>query len=144
MKTRGFALALAALVVVLGSAVSATAHRGPDGFGPGPPPTTGRWTSNWFHSPTGNIRCRYYPRGGYVACKTLNNQRLAGVTLFGRSYRRADGYNFSFPAGPTLGYGQNWIVRGRFRCDSRFKGMTCRSLVTGRGFFINRSGSRIF
>lgn len=145
---RIFAVSLAAgaLVLALGAtgATGAPADDAPAGYGPGPGPPSGRWTSNWFQSPTRNIRCRYYPSRGYVACTSRNNGTVAGVTLYGRSYRRYDGYRFNFPGGPVLAYGQNWVVRNRFRCDSRYNGMTCRSLQTGRGFFINRSYSRLF
>ncbi len=101
------------------------------------------WDSNWFRSPTGNIRCRYWPADSLLACTTLNNRRFTGVTLNGRSFARTS-YGYSFPGGPVLTYGDSWTIRGRFRCVSRFNGMTCESLRTGSGFFISRTGYRLF
>ena len=131
---------LAGGALIFSTAVAGSATTDPTGYGPGPP----TWRSNWFQSPTRNIKCRYYPSRQYVVCRTSNNGVLAGVTLYGQSYRRYDGYRFYFPGGPILSYGQAWTVAGRFRCISRYNGMTCRSLQTGRGFFINRDYTRLF
>jgi hypothetical protein len=101
------------------------------------------WNSNWFRSPTGNIRCRYWPDDRLLACTTLNNRRLVGVTLFGHPFVRS-AFGYSFPGGPVLSYGDTWAVAGRVKCWSRYSGMTCRSLQTGSGFFINRTSFRLF
>ncbi len=103
------------------------------------------WNGNTFHSPTGNIRCRYFQNtpGKKLACITLNNNRLVVVTPTGRSYVTTSS-RYYYPAGHVLNYGEYWRVRGLYRCDSRQSGVTCRSLQTGRGFFISRSSYRLF
>lgn len=103
-----------------------------------------RFTSNWFKSPTGNIRCRYFPSDAVLACKTLNNGRAAIVPLTGDAYVLVRLTDYTFPAGPTLAYGTYWSASGRFRCDSSTLGMKCRSLRSGHGFAINRSGFKTF
>ena len=108
------------------------------------PATGGAWSSNWFQSPSGNIRCRYFPTDGIVACKTVNNGRTAVVPLRGEAYVLARLTDYSFPRGPVLTYGDYWSVSGRFRCDSYSYGMKCRSLRTGHGFVVSRSGFRTF
>jgi hypothetical protein len=106
-------------------------------------PSTTAWNSNWFQSPTGNIRCRYFVSSRLLACTTLNNGRMLGVTLTGTPFARRS-FGYSFPGGPVLSYGDWWSVRGKFRCDSRSTGMTCKSLQTRFGFFINRTSYRFF
>lgn len=101
------------------------------------------WNSNWFRSPTGNIRCRYWPEDRFLACTTLNNRRMVSVRVFGRPTVRSNP-GYSFPGGPVLYYGETWTVRDRVKCWSRSQGMTCRSLQTDAGFFINRSSYRLF
>lgn len=125
-------LVVAALVAAFGSAGAASSA-----------PGSAEWRSNTFRSPTGNIRCRYWPGDALLGCTTLNNGRVAAVRVFGRPYVDSN-RNYTFPSGPVLTYGDYWSVRGRFRCDSRFNGMTCRSLRTGAGFFINRTSYRLF
>jgi hypothetical protein len=103
------------------------------------------WNSNYFHSPTGNIRCRYFPnsQSRILACTTLNTGRIVGVTPYGSSFTTFDTTGYAFPAGPTLGYGRYWTYKG-YRCDSSFSGMRCRSGNTGHGFFINRTRYQLF
>ncbi len=98
------------------------------------------WSSNWFQSPTGNIRCRYF--GNAIACTTLSNGRVAVVPVTGNAY--SGHYNYSFPGGPILSYGQYYNAGGRFRCLSRSDGVFCISLVSGRGFGIAREFVRTF
>jgi hypothetical protein len=102
------------------------------------------WRSDWFQSPTGNIRCRYVVEGEVMACKTLNNGRVAIVPLRGQAYVLARLSDYSFPRGPVLAYQTYWSVSGRFRCDSYSSGMQCESLRSGHGFVLNRSGFRTF
>ncbi len=99
--------------------------------------------TNYFQSPTGNIRCRRWVYRRLMTCMTRNNGRLVGVSLYGRSYVRYDGYRYYFPRGPVVRYGRYWR-RGGFSCLSRFTGMTCQSLPTGRGFTINRTSFEIW
>lgn len=99
------------------------------------------FTSNNFESPSGNILCRYDPRNEVMACLTINDSFTAAVPLYGKAYRTRGG---TFPGGPVLGYGQSWTANRRFKCVSRRSGMTCRSVKTGRGFFLNRTHYRLF
>lgn len=103
------------------------------------------WHSNTFHSPTGNIHCRYFQNtaGRKLACLTLNNNRLVVATPTGRSYATTSS-SYYYPAGHVLTYGETWRVRGVYRCISRQSGMTCTAVQTGHGFFINRSSYRLF
>jgi hypothetical protein len=106
------------------------------------------WTSEWFHSPTHNIHCRWFWNEGLMACMTENNGRMAAVTPYGRPYARWGTGGRTFPAGPTLYYGELWNgYNGSdtqvIRCWSRSTGMTCKSLMTGRGFSIAREGIRL-
>ena len=100
--------------------------------------------SNWFQSPSGNIRCRYFDEGDVMACKTLNNGRVAVVPLRGYAHVLARVTDFTFPRGPVLDYGTYWSLSSRFRCDSYSYGMRCKSLRSGRGFVVNRSGFKTF
>ena len=111
---------------------------------PASAPASSAFESNWFRSPTGNIRCRYFPQDAVLACKTLNNGRAAVVPLRGRAYVLRQLTDYTFPRGPVLAYGDYWAVPRRFRCDSTTAGMRCRSLQSGRGFVLSRSGARTF
>jgi hypothetical protein len=72
---------------------------------------------------------------------TLNDTFVAAVGLYGSSYKTHGG---TFTGGPILYYGDSWSVNRRFRCNSSYSGMTCRSVATGHGFFINRTSYRLF
>jgi hypothetical protein len=88
-----------------------------------------------FQSPSGNIRCGYWPQMG-VGCYTRNNGRMAFLESFGEAYvTRSSG---GLPGGPVIRYGRTWR-RSTFRCHSSTAGMDCWSTYTGNGFFINRS-----
>lgn len=107
------------------------------------------WTSEYFHSPTHNIHCRWFWNEELMACVTQNNGRMVAVTEYGNAYTRYGTSGHSFPAGPTLYYGETW--RGydgnndtAVRCWSRSTGMTCKSLKTGHGFWIAKEGYRLF
>jgi hypothetical protein len=100
---------------------------------------TANWTSDWFQSPTGNIRCRYfYGSNPLIACMTLNDGAMAGVRLWGAGFTRYGHGKRAFPPGPTLRYGSTWRSRGEFKCRSSRNGMDCWSLPSGHGFFISR------
>ncbi len=99
------------------------------------------WRSNTFSSPTGNIQCKYDQYNEVVSCRTLNDNWVAAVPLYGASYKVRGGY---YVRGQTLYYGQTWTVSGKFRCWSRVEGMTCKSLRTGHGFFTSRAYWRFF
>lgn len=99
------------------------------------------FTSNNFESPSGNILCRYDSRNLVMACMTLNDSFVTAVGLYGPSYKTTGG---TFSGGPVLGYGQTWTANRRFRCFSKTAGLTCRSVKTGHGFFLNRTQYRLF
>jgi len=126
---------IALVVAVLGALAAGTAdarvavQAGPAAVG---------WTSNVFVSPTRNIHCRYFPGKKLMACTTQNDDFMTAVTLWGKAYHRQYTYPFSFPDGPRLEYGDTWKASGRFKCWSKTSGMTCESLKTSHGFFINR------
>jgi hypothetical protein len=124
-------LAVAAVLAVGGSAGATAA------------PGSATWKSNYFRSPTGNIRCHWSRYDQVIACITLNNYNVLALPLYGRPFR-ANFNNYTFPVGPTLYYGDYWVGAGQFRCDSRSTGMTCTSLQSGRGFTIAREGYRVF
>jgi len=96
------------------------------------------WSSNYFHSPSGNIRCREFINRDLMACLTLNDHFAVIVPLFGRARKERHVAAYQFPRGPALAYGERWRDSGRFRCTSRTSGMSCSSLQTGHGFFIER------
>ncbi len=103
--------------------------------------TAGAWSSNSFSSPSGNIQCKYDWGHEVVSCRTLNDDWVAAVSLYGPSYKVRGGY---YTSGQTLYYGQSWRVPGKFRCVSRTDGMTCVSTRTGHGFWTSRSAWRFF
>src|SRR5215813_12093044 len=105
------------------------------------PVSASAWTSNYFSSPTRNIRC--HNGGSWIACTTLNSGLVVTVTLYGHAYTDYDQSEFGV-GGPTLYYGQSYNVTGRFHCLSRSDGMTCSSVRSGHGFFINRTNYRVW
>jgi hypothetical protein len=109
------------------------------------PGAAGAWVSNFFHSPTHNIHCRYFPnKGKKMACMTQNNGRMVWVTRYGYAHAKWGHSGHSFPAGPTLHYGHYWYYHHDYRCNSYQSGMKCWSYHTGHGFFIHRAGYRLF
>lgn len=103
-------------------------------------PASPSWTSDYFSSPSDNIRCRYFvARNPLMACITLNDDAMVGVRLCCRvGFRRWGHGNRGFPPGPTLRYGSTWRSPGEFKCKSYFDRMECWSLQSGHGFAINR------
>jgi len=99
------------------------------------------FSSNSFQSPTGNIACRYDANNQVMACMTRNDGFTAAVSLYGRAYTTRGG---TFVGGPIMSYGARWTASRRFRCFSESSGMTCRSVATGHGFFINRTSYKLF
>jgi hypothetical protein len=47
------------------------------------------------------------------------------------------------PPARVLRYGTSWSGGG-LRCDSAVSGLTCRSSVSGHGFFLSRQHWRVF
>ncbi|MCC6224751.1 MAG: hypothetical protein IT201_14810 [Thermoleophilia bacterium] len=122
-------------LLLLGVAVSLCF---PAGAARGHVPLSPSWSSNYFSSPSGNIRCREFVKKDLMACLTLNDNFAAIVPLYGNSRKQRSVGAWQFPHGPTLDYGESWRDPGRFRCKSRSDGMRCWSIPTGHGFFISR------
>lgn len=116
----------------------------PVGAAQGTLPLSQGWSSNYFSSPSGNIRCREFVKKDLMACITLNDKFAAIVPLYGNSYKQRNVGAWQFPRGPTLSYGERWRDAGRFRCKSRTDGMRCWSIPTGHGFFINRDRYKLW
>jgi hypothetical protein len=91
-----------------------------------------------FRSPSGNIRCEFYPNPGQgrVDCLTLSPPR--GARLVAGQRGRPANVNVA-GAGPVLRFGQT-TRQGRLRCGSAENGITCRDVRTNRGFRIAREG----
>ena len=131
------------LVLVAALAAAAVAAGGPAGSS-GP-----TWHSSWFVSPTHNIHCRWWGDEALLACTTQNDDFMTAVTVWGKAWHRHNTAGYTFPSGPTLYYGETYTAynasnRAVVRCWSRSTGMTCKSLMTGRGFFISREEYRLF
>jgi hypothetical protein len=143
VKRRLLALALVGAVLSPASALATPNN-------PNNPAGGGAWVSNSFQSPSANIRCHYWPAtaassgtpylGPTLTCTTLNT----GLTVYltprlraGSRYAHLDEGH-----GPTLGYGQRWVISG-YSCDSESAGMTCRS-SSGPGFTVNRSDFEVW
>ena len=72
-------LLLVALAVLGALALAPTAGASAAVSGGG---TSASWESDWFQSPTGNIRCRYFHEANpLLACITLNDDAMVGVRL---------------------------------------------------------------
>ena len=118
-----------------------------------------------FRSPSGNIKCLYMPRFGFVYCsiaKADYSRKLiaycaqpkigvdwAGFTLGkkGKGSVECSGgamYDPStqHPSFVTLAYGKTW-KRSVFTCWSRVTGVTCKS-PSGHGLFVSRQSWRAF
>jgi hypothetical protein len=98
------------------------------------------FTSNNFVSPTGNIHCAYTRSA--IGCQTMNDGFIVAVGRYGRAVHSR--ISRTLPWGPTLTYGASYSGGGAFRCISTVNGMTCTSLLSGHGFFINRTRYRTF
>jgi hypothetical protein len=94
-----------------------------------------------FKSPSGNIRCRYFPSALTIGCLTLNNSIETMMRAAGQPYTQK--VSHGFPGGPVLAYGKSRSFGGQFTCSSRKTGMFCRSLVAARCFLVTRDGSKL-
>jgi hypothetical protein len=102
-----------------------------------PPSTPAVFSGLSFQSPTGNIRCE--SRGSDLVCSTSNDSFAVFLPVFGAP---STGSGIA-SGGQSVPYGRTW-VNGPFSCDSAFNGVTCRSLSSGQGFFLNRTDYRPF
>src|SRR3989304_2334582 len=80
------------------------------------------WTSNYFSSPSGNIRCREFVKRNLMACLTLNDNFAVIVPLYGKSRKQRNVGALQFPRGPTLYYGEKWRGGGRGRGEAECVG----------------------
>jgi len=98
-----------------------------------------------FRSPSGNIRCSITTQDDVqvAGCVTLQPRRAADV--FDGQAARIGTASRHGPArgGFVLSYGDR-VQRFGFRCTSRFRGVTCSDLGTGRGFTICAEGANTF
>jgi hypothetical protein len=89
-----------------------------------------------FQTPSHNIRCVFWSSA--IDCHVVNRHQV--VSLPYDSGRTSVWY---VPGGPVTGgsvmeYGQRAELPGLVGCISRFNGLTCRSKITGHGFFASR------
>ena len=118
---------------------------------PQPRPTSGNtvsgaWTQYW-QSPSGNIRCGFTPQGSAgvptVACLVADENRLVRLAQgsdASYSPSATDSQRAQLPGGPTLNYG-SYLTAGPFECwqsPPDGVGMTCTELATGHGFSVKR------
>jgi hypothetical protein len=99
---------------------------------PSPTPGPGVYSGTAFSSPTGNLRCS--SSGTTLRCSSANDGFSAILPEFGPP---TTGGGAIESGGQTVPYGADW-VSGPFRCDSETGGITCRSVSSGRGFFLSR------
>ena len=99
---------------------------------PTPTPSPGIVTGTAFSSPTGNLRCTSF--GTSLRCSSANDGFSATLPEFGSP---TTGSGAIEGGGQIVPYGSDW-VSGPFRCDSETAGITCRSVSSGRGFFLSR------
>lgn len=97
-----------------------------------PAPTPSVYSGSGFSSPTGNLRCFNY--GTTLRCSSANDGFSVSLDEYGSPYSTSGSVE---GGGQVVPYGSDW-ASGVFRCDSEFDGITCRSVSSGRGFFLNR------
>ncbi len=101
-----------------------------------------------FQTPSHNIVCLYSSSGGpgpFIRCDVLS---LNDVGFFLQRRGKARRRHVTDVAADTtrarvLRYGKS-LRRGPFRCRSRRSGLTCRSVVSNRGFKLSRESQRLF
>jgi hypothetical protein len=101
-------------------------------------------SSRFFHSPTGNIQCEIevphkLPSSAY--CQTTSPPRSVILHANGRM-KTCHGGPGCIGNGPenatTLHYGATLRLRP-YRCASSRRGVKCRAVKSGHGFFISRA-----
>jgi hypothetical protein len=116
-----------------------------------------------FKTPSGNIRCDVWttngaPSGNAIQCAIMSSrvrvtyqcpdpQGSLGCPLVysmdARSTVKIERGRWQVGASTTLGYNRV-ITVGWIRCSSAFSGLTCKSSLTGHGFFLSREATRTF
>ena len=105
-----------------------------------------------LRSPTGNISCHLEEDS--VSCSLVERDfSEAGledcengpfsITVAGEDAERACGSSFLSDSAPTLEYDRS-AQRGDVACTSRFDGMTCWNVMTGKGFTVNKVSYETF
>lgn len=105
-----------------------------------------------LRSPTGNISCQLEEDS--VSCSLVERDfSEAGledcengpfsITVAGEDAERACGTSFLSDSAPTLEYDRS-AQRGDVACTSRFDGMTCWNVMTGKGFTVNKVSYETF
>ncbi|MGP5260212.1 variant leucine-rich repeat-containing protein [Brachybacterium paraconglomeratum] len=105
-----------------------------------------------LRSPTGNISCHLEEDS--VSCSLVERDfSEAGledcengpfsITVAGEDAERACGTSFLSDSAPTLEYDRS-AQRGDVACTSRFDGMTCWNVMTGKGFTVNKVSYETF
>lgn len=105
-----------------------------------------------LRSPTGNISChleedsvscslveRDFSEAGLEDCE----KGPFSITVAGEDAERACGSSFLSDSAPTLEYDRS-AQRGDVACTSRFDGMTCWNVMTGKGFTVNKVSYETF
>ena len=105
-----------------------------------------------LRSPTGNISClleedsvscslveRDFSEAGLEDCEN----GPFSITVAGEDAERACGTSFLSDSAPTLEYDRS-AQRGDVACTSRFDGMTCWNVMTGKGFTVNKVSYETF
>jgi hypothetical protein len=135
--------------------------------------TAARFHTGYFQSPSGNIHCDFvYPgKFTYVRCGLKSGFRPSvptrgpgcdpprwvtltrtGSPALQRSICPGEdagdagpfiGGQRPGPPAAVLRYGMTW-GGGGLRCNSAVSGLTCRSSVSGHGFFLSRARWRVF
>jgi Family of unknown function (DUF6636) len=107
-----------------------------------------------FQLPSKNIGCAYSTGPTSLRCDIRSGLKpeprrsceldWTGIAMrpTGRPAPECAGDTALLPTARVLRYGQTWR-RGGFACTSRVTGLTCRNR-SGRGFFLSRTGWRIF
>ncbi len=109
-----------------------------------------------FRSPSGAIECAIRSgEGGRSSASCYSDYTLrippdedcpggSALAVYRRGVTRVEGRCDPFGVDlEPLAYGRS-ITRGPFRCTSRRSGMTCRSLRSGHGFKIRKTGYTSF
>lgn len=152
--TAGLA-AVAAAVVGVAIAFSSLGNSGPSHRVTILPPLSGPSTTGVpartdvpsveFRSPSANIECELdgpgFADGPRAFCQTMTPSQSVTMSPDG-SFRTCTGISCLGNAGTqetVLPYGSRTAL-GAFECTSDTTGVTCRSVSTGNGFHIDRSG----
>lgn len=105
-----------------------------------------------LRSPTGNISCHLEEDS--ASCSLVERDFSAAgledcengpfsITVAGEDAERACGSSFLSDSAPTLEYDRS-AQRGDVACTSRFDGMTCWNVMTGKGFTVNKVSYETF